>query len=1497
MERIKKIIRSINSLANDPASGIDSILSAITEGVHDYFHEDKSDFGQFFSYIVLYQTTLPPRLPAVYPQQYRDALKTALEHISDKPMLGLSYQAFISRESQRTGDVNQSKNYIPHNSTALPQTCSQLSVPIIAYRRRPRPEHSHETIGVISIESDKPDAFSDEHQLAIELLADYAAGIIDSRRIALSLEALQSATRDLSAALSLETVNEICRAVVKMAVGILHSLHQEVAFCHVGLLEQDGDDRILNFEASFDSENKLRTALGTNRINLDHPEKGRAGLVGRCILRNETINLGDVREDPDYILLDERVRSQLAIPIRFEDAVLGAISIEYFEAHAFDMNEQRILESVAASAAIAIQNLRLRLALQTLTEAASSYKDIVDILKLVRQKTIELATFQQGKTVQAAIGVVSKEGGVKYDYPLIAEESVPLLLKAGEGLSGRVIRTGKEVYSANVRRDSEYIPRSEDTVSEFLAPIMLGKSVIAILSIQSSAENAFGDYSFQMVRLFARQAAIAIRNHRLFRTLRKLHEISSQSRKTRTGGIGSMTTEQLPMIDESDATRKTDTQIFPSLGLTDDTPRLLMNALDEQDLAMLLFDITRDIVSFNQEAQFENLLIAFIPKADEKIANLYDFARIDQLKKPRLEEHELDELSIITAVIDNLSIITSNHAKNPSLPEYQKYESYIFAPMVLDRTCLGVIGILSHRKDAFNEDDEWMLQSIADRAAEAYSNFRRVRRLNEGVLALNEIDTRIVKLLVGDEQQTGLIPIWDFILAMAMKLSDAEGASLFLFRPESETLEKVADEGLHQNSAIGQHYKLSEDGLVSVLAARTKAIATQADLKLPLRSEAIQSAVAIPLLADERELGEESDAQLGLIGVLTVRSSRDNAFNNEKMDLLKALAGQAVVAMRYAKLLARMGDLFSTNLRLSSLSFEQAAETILEKALEFIAPKVGLRGMIYSLDIARALLYRRCDMGFDHANPADKQFLERTEELRLNAKNGISEAAYNRYRHVVRDVQQDYIGLYRDSSVRSLLSIAIYGSREHINGSDEVPKVLRGVLVVMGSEPDTFNRIDRRLLIYFANQVELAWSYVAQRSRMVQLATINQEWGQIAHDDKAGREKTWANLQVWDKLKRLIGANGGAIFEMHQGKGSMRLVDSRNFAANFRDLQPEILPQQGIAGWVAAHGSALNVPDVDALPLVEYGETASAPQNALYYMTGVYHLSDNNNLDDTFMAMPSQSALAVPMIDREGKLRGVIQVESPVSHAFDANDMRVLQVLANQAWSVMDTRQTQRKQWEASVLPTFFAMLHDQKSTLTGLRTLLQSLESPNKSYGTTMNDLQKYVKLIEEAKYAFDELASARQERSSDIMSIDTALHHIKGQYTGTYPELAEHFRTETTECEDVCVSLDMRLIYVFRNLLSNAVRYGKPPYILGAMAEKRTGMVAFYVQDFGTGIEPEILEKIFEPKFGHTSGGWGLGIWFTEMFVQSLGGMLEVASSESSGTRFTFWIPIANC
>jgi GAF domain-containing protein len=1532
MNRIKTIIREISGLANDPGSNLETILNAIAEGVHDYFYQDERDFGTVMSYIVLYPHTPQQfRLPAVYPESYRDSLNQALEEAmknNGNTPRGVAYEAYRSREIQNIGDVRASKYahiYAPHHKSDLPDTRSHLSVPIIAYRRRPRPEHSYEKIGVISIETDRANAFSQTDEQIVELLADYSAGIVDNKRIALSLEALQNSTHELAGTLSLNTLDEICNRVAQMAVDVLKHLHQEVAFCHVALLEQVGSDRVLNFRATYGNSQILVQKVGDNRLNLDNPPEtlqGKVGIIGRCVLTNKTINAGETREHEDYIELDAHVRSQLAIPIKLEDAVLGAISVEFFEAHAFDMNEQRILESLAGAAAIAIQNVRMRVALQEISEISSTYPDIIDVLKVVKDKITELVTFQHSQSVNVALGIVSKEGGVRYDYPLVSENLLPVLLRPNQGLSQHVIRTGKELYRGNVKYDHDYISSNENAVSAFLAPVIVGASkgdsgsVMAIISIQSPIENAFDEYTFQIVRLFAGQAAVAIRSHRLFRALRKLHEISSRTDPYKTTFVTPMlsegdllpdrTTLMVRALDEEETVNFSDlktevmkavdddgllthTQQFAALGKNQ---YLLSKASNETQLASMIFQIAEAIISFHDEVQFEAMLVTFIAEEKAVNANLYSFTDIEEEQFPKIQTEPLSKLNLVSHVIEQRQIITSDHIYELSLPEFRHYQSFIFVPMILDESSNGVLAIFSHRKDAFNADDEWMLQNIADRAAEAYSNFRRVRRLNEGVLALNEIDRQIIGTAsIDEERKNPLEPIWAFIVDTAIKLSEANGGAMLLYHPENETLELVHKEGDYDNGELNQVYTLDEPDSLESLAARERRIVTHADLKASVFAAMKESSlIAVPLIADDREDNHDNRSdQLHLIGVLTVRSKWRNVFDNEKIDLLKALAGQAVVALRYSKLISRMGYLFNTNLTLSHLNSGEAAQLILDKALEFIAPKEGLRGIIYTLDIATATLNLRCSAGFDPDNENHRKWLDRMAFLGLDHQNGISEAANERRRYHIEDVQEkrEFQNFYADMpEIRSICSVAIYGSRESINGHEGNPQVVRGVITLISSEPKAFATVDRRLLIFFANQVELAWLYINQKRRMEELATINQEWGQVISDEDDSRAR-WRKLNIWDKVERLIGAKNGLIKERHLGTGELLWADDHNVLPDFDDMTEDIetiLDQTApsdIHMQVVDTQKAINIPDVK-------------------HRRSDLILSDQTT---TFHIQPARSQLTVPMIDKDSKVRGIISVESPIPFAFDANDMRFLQVLVNQAWSVIDSAQSQRNRWEAGVLPTFFSMLHDHKNTLTGLRGLLLSRPEITGDGGDASNRIQRYVKLVEETQFAFNQLRD-QESMVSEIHPVSTILEQVRKQFVSVYPQFdtPELVSIESHHCEGICIQVDTRLQHIFRNLLYNAVQYGKPPIIIGVASNPETQMLSFWVEDRGLGIHDDILDKIYEPKFERNDEqGWGLGLWFTKLFVQSMGGIIEkpvpVNLKEQQGTRFRFWLPIANC
>jgi signal transduction histidine kinase len=109
--------------------------------------------------------------------------------------------------------------------------------------------------------------------------------------------------------------------------------------------------------------------------------------------------------------------------------------------------------------------------------------------------------------------------------------------------------------------------------------------------------------------------------------------------------------------------------------------------------------------------------------------------------------------------------------------------------------------------------------------------------------------------------------------------------------------------------------------------------------------------------------------------------------------------------------------------------------------------------------------------------------------------------------------------------------------------------------------------------------------------------------------------------------------------------------------------------------------------------------------------------------------------------------------------------------------------------------------------------------------------------------------------------------------------------------------------LTQVLLNLLTNAARYAYPGGAGGAVEIEiaaagggEEGAFAITVRDFGQGIAPEALPRVFEPFFttGRGRGGSGLGMAIVHNVVTSaLRGRVEVDAAPGRGTAVTVTVP----
>ena len=109
-------------------------------------------------------------------------------------------------------------------------------------------------------------------------------------------------------------------------------------------------------------------------------------------------------------------------------------------------------------------------------------------------------------------------------------------------------------------------------------------------------------------------------------------------------------------------------------------------------------------------------------------------------------------------------------------------------------------------------------------------------------------------------------------------------------------------------------------------------------------------------------------------------------------------------------------------------------------------------------------------------------------------------------------------------------------------------------------------------------------------------------------------------------------------------------------------------------------------------------------------------------------------------------------------------------------------------------------------------------------------------------------------------------------------------------------------RVAEVLANLCDNADKYSPPdkPIIVAARADETE--VTLSVRDFGAGIPPRDLERVFDKFYradnsdSQAAYGYGLGLYVCRRLVQAHQGCIWAENHPDGGAVFSFTLPIAN-
>lgn len=235
-------------------------------------------------------------------------------------------------------DVREEPRYI----SLRPEIRSEMAVPM---------EDRGTVIGVVNVDSEKIDAFSEHSLKILTLLTNEASRGISRLWL---IQQLRSKAKQLESLINMGQgmVGELDRDE------ILDSLAREgrqLLDCHsCGLFLISPDKKELNLHKMFGRDGQIRVDQSILIIN---------SAVSAAVHRKKQIEVTDLAftEENDFLHVIQRegLVSMLSSPIFFGDEVIGVLNAYTRHRHRFNNDEKKVFGTLAGLGAIAIQNARL----------------------------------------------------------------------------------------------------------------------------------------------------------------------------------------------------------------------------------------------------------------------------------------------------------------------------------------------------------------------------------------------------------------------------------------------------------------------------------------------------------------------------------------------------------------------------------------------------------------------------------------------------------------------------------------------------------------------------------------------------------------------------------------------------------------------------------------------------------------------------------------------------------------------------------------------------------------------------------------------------------------------------------------------------------------------------------------------------------------------------------------------------------------------------------
>ncbi|WP_088259909.1 ATP-binding protein [Fimbriiglobus ruber] len=288
---------------------------------------------------------------------------------------------------------------------------------------------------------------------------------------------------------------------------------------------------------------------------------------------------------------------------------------------------------------------------------------------------------------------------------------------------------------------------------------------------------------------------------------------------------------------------------------------------------------------------------------------------------------------------------------------------------------------------------------------------------------------------------------------------------------------------------------------------------------------------------------------------------------------------------------------------------------------------------------------------------------------------------------------------------------------------------------------------------------------------------------------------------------------------------------------------------------------------------------------------------------------PMRGWLAAPLVGRDGRNLGLIQLSDRHEGEFTAEDENILVQLAQMASVAIENARLVQDLLDADRRKDEFlaTLAHELRNPLAPIRTGLQLLRlsggdvvTGDKARTMMERQLGQMVRLVDDLMDV-SRINQGKIELRQERIDLAAVLSSAVETSRPLVEQMGHHLEV-VLPTQPVVVEADLtRLAQVFSNLLTNAAKYTERGGRITLTAERHGGDVVVAVKDTGIGIAAEQLPRIFEmfsqvkTALERSQGGLGIGLALVKRLVEMHGGRIEARSGGlGNGSEFVVNLPV---